>query len=177
MGTVAFQITSLTIVYSTIDSDADQRKHQSSASLAFVRGVHRGPVNSLHKWPVTQKMFPFGDVIIMHWHSVLICFRLDDTLQASVKYIELYHRIMTKGVNFFKSYEFVEKSIIFWIVQEQFIFHVFTSSHDLLWCLTLKYLTISHSILKQCCLFSKNGPKLIDSYRILEITCLTVMLK
>ena len=41
MGTVASQISSLTIVYSTIYSDADQRKHQSSASLAFVRGIHR----------------------------------------------------------------------------------------------------------------------------------------
>ena len=64
MGTIASQITSLTIVYSTVYSDADQRKHQSSASLAFVRGIHRGPVNSPHKWPVTQKVFPFDDVII-----------------------------------------------------------------------------------------------------------------
>ena len=45
MGEIASQITSLTIVYSTVYSDADQRKHQSSASLAFVRGIHRGPVN------------------------------------------------------------------------------------------------------------------------------------
>ena len=43
---------------------ADQRKCQSSASLAFVRGIHRGPVNSPHKGPVTQKMFPFDDVIM-----------------------------------------------------------------------------------------------------------------
>ena len=64
MGTVAFQITSLTIVYSRVYSDADQRKHQSSASLAFVWGIHRRPVNSPHKWPVTRKMFPFDDVII-----------------------------------------------------------------------------------------------------------------
>ena len=41
---------------------ADQRKHQSPASLAFVRVIHRLPVNSLHKWPITQEMFPFGDV-------------------------------------------------------------------------------------------------------------------
>ena len=46
LGVIASQITSLTIVYSTVYSDADQRKHQSSASLAFVRGIHRGPVNS-----------------------------------------------------------------------------------------------------------------------------------
>ena len=65
MGTIASQTTSLTIVYSTVYSYADQRKHQSSASLAFVRGIHRGPVNSLYKWPVTRKMFPFGDVIMV----------------------------------------------------------------------------------------------------------------
>ena len=46
------QITSLTIVYSTVYSGADQRKHQSPASLAFVRGIRRWPVNSPHKWPV-----------------------------------------------------------------------------------------------------------------------------
>ena len=64
MGTIASQITSLTIVYSTVYSNADQRKHQSSASLAFVRGIHRRPVNSPHKWPVTREMFPFDDVIM-----------------------------------------------------------------------------------------------------------------
>ena len=64
MDAIASQITSLTIVYSIVYSDADQRKHQSSASLAFVRGIHRGPVNSPHKWPVTRKMFPFDDVIM-----------------------------------------------------------------------------------------------------------------
>ena len=70
MGAIASQITSLTIVYSTIYSDADQRKHQSSASLAFVWWIHRGPVNSPHKWPVTRKMFPFDDVIIFDvWTS------------------------------------------------------------------------------------------------------------
>ena len=60
-GAIAPQITSLTIVYSTVYSDADQRKHQNSASLAFVRGIHRGPVNSPHKWPVTRKIIPFDD--------------------------------------------------------------------------------------------------------------------
>ena len=65
MGVIVSQITSLTIVYSTVYSDADQRKHQSSESLAFVGGIHRGPVNSPHKWPVTRKMFPFHDVIMI----------------------------------------------------------------------------------------------------------------
>ena len=49
MGVIASQITSLTIVYSTVYPGADQSKHQSSASLAFVWGIHRGPVNSPHK--------------------------------------------------------------------------------------------------------------------------------
>ena len=62
MATIASQITSLTIVYLTVYPDADQGKHQSSVSLAFVRGIHRGPVNSPHKGPVTRKMFPFDDV-------------------------------------------------------------------------------------------------------------------
>ena len=64
MSVIASQITSLAIVYSAVYSGADQRKHQSSASLAFVRGIHRRPVNYPHKWPVTRKMFPFDDVIM-----------------------------------------------------------------------------------------------------------------
>ena len=64
MGAMASQITSLTIVYSTVYPGADQSKHQSSAPLAFVWGIHRGPVNFPHRWPVTRKMFPFDDVIM-----------------------------------------------------------------------------------------------------------------
>ena len=64
MNTMASQITSLATVNSIVYSDADQIKHQSSVSLAFVRGIHRWPVNSTHKWPVTRKMFPFADVIM-----------------------------------------------------------------------------------------------------------------
>ena len=65
MGAMASLITSLTTVYSSVYSGADQRKHQSSASLVFVQGIHRWPVNSAHKWPVTRKMFPFDDVIMI----------------------------------------------------------------------------------------------------------------
>ena len=70
IGTMASQITSLTIVYSAVYSGANQRKHQSSVSLAFVRGIHRSPVNSPHKWQVTRKMFPFDDTIMVlkYWN-------------------------------------------------------------------------------------------------------------
>ena len=64
MGAMASQITGITIVYSTVCSDADQRKYQSSALLAFVKGIHRWSVNSPHKEPVTRKIFPFDDVIM-----------------------------------------------------------------------------------------------------------------
>ena len=94
------QITSLMIVYSTVYSCVNQRKHQSSASLAFVRGIYRWPVNSSHKGPVTRKVFPFDDVIMLrlvvlkpryiipHWQLAeqrakkcgLVCtFRVHDT--------------------------------------------------------------------------------------------------
>ena len=71
-GVMASQITSLMIVYSTVYTGADQSKHQSSASLAFVQGIHRWPVNSPHKGPLTQKMFPFDS----SWFSMLmtLCF-------------------------------------------------------------------------------------------------------
>ena len=50
---------------------ADQRKHQSYASLAFVRANHRWPVDSPHKGPVQRKMFPFDDVIMCLGLNVL----------------------------------------------------------------------------------------------------------
>ena len=93
MGTMASQITSLTSVYSTVCSGADDRKHQSSASLAFVWGIHRWPVNSPHKWPVTRKMFPFDDVIIrqidmfergQYIRKQLICLSLMDLSSHSI---------------------------------------------------------------------------------------------
>ena len=68
MTMLASQITSLPVVCSIVYSDVNQRKHQSSASLAFVREIHRGPVNFPHKWPVTRKMFPFDDVIMSKCH-------------------------------------------------------------------------------------------------------------
>ena len=64
MSAMASQITSLAIIYWTVFSGPDQTKHQSSVPLAFVRGIHRWPVNSPHKGPVTRKMFPFDDVIM-----------------------------------------------------------------------------------------------------------------
>ena len=83
MSAMASQITSLTIVYPTVNSGTDQRKHKRSVSLAYVGGIHRSSsvierlearrwliteqqVHSPHKWPITRKMFPLEDVIISY---------------------------------------------------------------------------------------------------------------
>ena len=61
MTTVASQITSLTFGYSIVYSGADQRKHQSSASLAIVWGIHR-------------EMFPFDDVIMFLIRLIVVSY-------------------------------------------------------------------------------------------------------
>ena len=75
MGSIVSQITSLTISCTTVYSGAGQRKHQSSASLAFVWGIHRWPVNSPHNGPITRKMLPCDDVIMFESRRLVdFCF-------------------------------------------------------------------------------------------------------
>ena len=64
MSVMVSQITSLKSFYLNVYSGVDKRKHLSSASLAFVQGIHPWPVNSPHKGPAKWKMFPFDDVIM-----------------------------------------------------------------------------------------------------------------
>ena len=97
MSTMATYISSLTIVYSTFCLGTDQRKH--SASLAFVRGIQRWPVNSPCKGPVTRKMFPFDDAI-MEQEPVMIQFtKASVYCQASIKiyFIKWQQIIMESG--------------------------------------------------------------------------------
>ena len=68
MSVMASQVTGVPIVCPTVCSGGDQRKHQSSASLACLRGIHRWPVDSPHKGPITRKMFPFDDFIMIPDH-------------------------------------------------------------------------------------------------------------
>ena len=74
MSAMVFQITGVSIVCSTICSGTDQRKHQSFALLACVRGIHRWPVNSPHKRQVMRKMFPFDDVTVScsDWNKLIV---------------------------------------------------------------------------------------------------------
>ena len=131
MDPVASRIISLTIVYSTVYSDADQRKHQSSASLAFVWGIHRGPVNSPHKWPVTQKMFPFDDVIIHLLTSANVCMHIFDSVLIEVECIAFYS-IIALWILHIRAY--LKLIISKWVV--------ILSSISWLHCLVLVYLQL-----------------------------------
>ena len=86
MSAMASQTIGISIVYSSVCPGVDQRKHQSSASLAVVRGIHRWPVNSPHKGTVTRKMFPFDDVIIWCFghgiHTISLLRVITNTLWA-----------------------------------------------------------------------------------------------
>ena len=67
------------------------KKTSNSAPLAFVWGIHRWPVNSPHKGPVTRKMFPFDDVIL--WYLVVvatICLKIDMS-ELLIEFVCLNH--------------------------------------------------------------------------------------
>ena len=80
----------VSIVYPTVCSGADQRKHRSSASLAYVRGIHRWSVNSPHKGPVTGKMLPFDEIIMILFiftvNTVVTCQNLAHALSGSLSW-------------------------------------------------------------------------------------------
>ena len=113
MAVMASQITSLTTVYSTVYSVANQRKHQSSASLACVRGIPRWPVNTPHKGPVMRKMFPFDDVIVLCsvcwtiWNSHKSCKAI--VLCPSIIFLKSFHSLLME----YSLYCIVNPSIVF----------------------------------------------------------------
>ena len=94
MSSMESQITSLKIVCSTGYSGADQRKHESSALLAFVRGIHRWPVNSPHKGPVTRKMFHLMMSSLLHQSSQAILAYWDTITLFRVVLIVLFLDLM-----------------------------------------------------------------------------------
>ena len=153
MGTIASQITSLTIVYSSVYSGADQRKHQSSVSLAFVWGIHRGPVNSPHKWPVTRKMFPFDDVIMagLIW---LVCIPTASINNHFIVTSQAYSSIPQQPKHQLLAqikYDALVMSAIYW-------------EYDALWCLGGYFNIQSH--------ITSNGIIIIRSYVLMTILSL-----
>ena len=92
---MASQITSPTFVHSNVYSGTDQIKHQRSALLTLMRGIHRWPVNSPHKGPVTRKVFPFDDVIMV-WTA----FKPPLCPNPSIWYVDLWYH---QYINSFRS--------------------------------------------------------------------------
>ena len=102
MGPVASQITSLTIVYSSVYSSAQIR------ALRYLPlrgggggGVHRCPVNSPHKRPVTRKMFPVDDVIIVPADVIdrLYIRHQNKTSKWTMRHVTLLRRYMNAAVS------------------------------------------------------------------------------
>ena len=115
MSATASQITIVSIVCSTVDSGSDQGKHQSSASLAFVREIHHThmwPMDSRHKGPVIRKMFPFNDVIMRSLHYIITT-----TKPNPCALIQIYCRFMpwTHGSELPR----IEETQHYWLVSLQ----------------------------------------------------------
>ena len=96
MSVMASQITGISIVYLSFCSGVDIRKHQSSVSLAIVRGIHRWPVNYPHKGPVTRKMFPFYDVSMCTGSLITDSFCLVNQLAHFMCSFNIVHMISRK---------------------------------------------------------------------------------
>ena len=91
MTTMASQITSLTVVYSTVYSGADQRKHQNSASLAFVWGIHRDRWIPRTKGQLRGKCF---HLMTSSWMRLIVC------VHMRVQYLLLcilFHMLLYTG--------------------------------------------------------------------------------
>ena len=98
ISAMASQITGVLIVCSSVGSGADQRIHQSSASLAFVWGIHRWPVNSPLEGPMTWKMFPFDDAIVVRAEcSLPYQIPLGNQLEENTLYIYIHYLQIQKN--------------------------------------------------------------------------------
>ena len=87
MSAMASQITGVSIARSSLCSGADESKHQNSAPLAFVRGIHRWPMDSPLKRPVTRKMVPFDDIVKKHvgQHSMFVVMEKNISSPAKIR--------------------------------------------------------------------------------------------
>ena len=107
MSAMASQITGVSIVCSVVCSfvQADQRKHQSSASLAFVRGSHRSPVDPPHKGLVTRK-----DVVMLHTNNFEIKWNYDRPFLLEMRW-DLLHVLSRRKLNVSLSFPVYQKCI------------------------------------------------------------------
>ena len=107
MSAMAYHITSLTIVYSTVYSGADQRKHQSSVSLAFVRGIHRWPVNSRTDGQWRRKCFHLMTSLLRHASLDFVIFFTNGLATCNVIKIP-FSEIIWQTIHFFMPSRFLK---------------------------------------------------------------------
>ena len=156
MGAMASQITGRTIIYSTVYSGTDQRKHQSSSSLAFVWGIHWWPVNSPHKWPVTRKMFPLHDVIMHQLNFVMVWYRSIVPIYLHVSIICNKHTLIARFMGTTWDPSGAERTQVGSVLAP--------------WTLLSGYITATLYI-KHCKSFSKNKFESIHHFMLVMIYC------
>ena len=120
---IIMQLIGHSIVYSAVN----QRKQQSSASLAFVWWIHRWPVNSPHKRSVTRKMFSFDDVIIII--TQLLCQKVNTLIFLT--FLRVVHgggggQIIDPNRNLAPN----KRQAITWTTMNQFRDHMASLSHN-----------------------------------------------
>ena len=98
MTTMASQITSLTVVYSNVYSDADQKKTSKLRVTGLCVGKSPGPVNSPHKGPVRRKMFPFDDVIMIKENDYELSSWYTMCIRYNMTIITLYYSIQRDNI-------------------------------------------------------------------------------
>ena len=138
---MASQITSLTTVYPSVYSGADNRKQQSSVSQAFVRGIHRWSVYSPHKGPVTQKMFPFDDVIMSGQKTVFKIHSNPIIARSVSPTYDFYHTLVSIAL-YTKVYNKRPSHCITWMNH--------FSAHISKWELVCKFGVIFHIFIISC---------------------------
>ena len=104
-------MTSVWIVCSTVCSGADQRKHQSSTSLASVRGIHWWPVNSPNKGPVTRKMFSFDDAIMTHIYQCINLCSVKSKIVPCLSKISINKRLYSSQMHVFLLCNHIENPV------------------------------------------------------------------
>ena len=137
-STMASEITSVFTVYSIVCSGADQRKHQSPESPAFVWGIRRWPVNSPHKWPVTRKMHFFDDEIMIHF---MIVWWLQDTLSTLQ---DIFREINRWPVDSPPKWRVMRSfDVLLWIISKKFSNKQLTFGwSETPWCLCISCITV-----------------------------------
>ena len=164
MSTMASQITGVATVCSNVCSGADQRKHQSSASLAFVWGIHQWPVNSPPKGPVARNMFPFDDDIIL-----FLKMRCNDRpcrhklrwmnsgLNIRFEYFAPSFRQITNNISHKNPHYFVLSFVLYIIIHSDYVKFIHLHSTEFL------HLHWAASILFQCHVSTINSWPLRDA--------------